>query len=76
MINRRGWVVLGIYAAVLILVCAHARAADAPQLDCAAIRFYVAEHGRAAALAWAIRQGYSLAEIREARRCLAPKPSR
>lgn len=76
MISARGLLVVWLSAAALILVCAHARAGEAPQLDCDAIRYYVAQHGKAAALAWAIRNGYTLAEIREARRCLAQQPSR
>lgn len=37
---------------------------------CELVREKVAEHGKAAALAWALKQGYSLAQIRQARRCL------
>jgi hypothetical protein len=70
MIPLRGFLVPLIAALVLIATCTHSRAADLPQVDCATIRYYVAEHGKAAALAWAIRNGYSWAEIREARRCL------
>lgn len=70
MINARGLLVVWLSALVLILVCSHARAADRPQYDCAVIRAYVAEHGQAAALGWAIRNGYSWRQIREARRCL------
>jgi hypothetical protein len=55
---------------VLIAIGCHARAADKPQIDCALVRQYVAEHGKARALAWAIENGYSWAQIREARRCL------
>ncbi len=70
MINGRGFLVVWLSAALLIFVCAHARAADAPQVDCALVRAMVAEHGKARALAWAIEQGYSWALIREARKCL------
>lgn len=55
-------------AAVLIWTGIHARAADHPPVDCVQVRAYVAEHGKAAALAWAIGQGYSWKQIREARR--------
>jgi hypothetical protein len=54
----------------LSLLSAPAYAADMPQIDCNLVRQYVAEHGRAKALAWAIREGYSWAEIRAAKRCL------
>lgn len=37
---------------------------------CDLVREKVAEHGKAAALAWALKQGYSLAQINRARRCL------
>jgi hypothetical protein len=39
-------------------------------ITCELVREKVAEHGKAAAIAWAIRQGYSLAQIRQAQRCL------
>ena len=48
-----------------------------PQLpagaSCDQIRALVAEHGKAKALAWAIRNGYSWTDIREARKCLTRK---
>lgn len=40
---------------------------------CEVVREKVAEHGRAVALAWAIKQGYSLSQIAAARRCLSTK---
>ncbi len=58
---------------ILAATCIRARAEET-KLDCAAIRYYVAVHGRTAALAWAIRNGYSLREIAEARKCLWSAP--
>ena len=55
---------------ILIAIGYHARAADKPQIDCALVRQYVAEHGKARALAWALENGFTWAQIREARRCL------
>lgn len=45
-------------------------APPAMPVDCATIRYHVAEHGRAKSIAWAIKNGYSWAQINEARRCL------
>ncbi|NEW91736.1 hypothetical protein [Rhodopseudomonas sp. BR0M22] len=39
-------------------------------VDCATVRYYVSEHGRAKSIAWAIKNGYSWAQIAEAKRCL------
>ncbi len=39
-------------------------------ITCEIVREKVAEHGKAVALAWALRQGYSFAQIRAARRCV------
>ncbi|KPG00005.1 hypothetical protein IP86_07695 [Rhodopseudomonas sp. AAP120] len=39
-------------------------------VDCATIRYHVAEHGKAKSIAWAIKNGYSWAQIAEAKRCL------
>jgi hypothetical protein len=41
-----------------------------PGATCEIVRERVAEHGKAVALAWALRQGFSFAQIRAARRCL------
>lgn len=57
-------------AAVLIATCTRSRAADLPNIDCAVIRSYVAEHGKAKALAWALQNGYSWKDIQQARKCL------
>jgi hypothetical protein len=37
---------------------------------CEIVREKVAEHGKAVALAWALKQGYSFAQIRRAKLCL------
>lgn len=70
-VQARGLVVVVLSALVLVTVCARARAADAPVIDCVLIRTMVAEHGKAKALAWAIEQGYGWRDIRAARKCLA-----
>ena len=61
-------------AILIILMTRPARADEVPGLPagitCGMIREKVAEHGKFVALAWAIRQGYSSAQIRVARRCL------
>lgn len=70
MILGRGWLVVVLSALVLVAVCARARAADVPVIDCVLVRAMVAEHGKARALAWAIENGYRWREIRAARKCL------
>lgn len=59
-------------AALIILMTRPARADEGlpPGITCEMIREKVAEHGKLVALAWAIRQGYSSAQIHAARRCL------
>lgn len=54
----------------LLVVLAFLSADLPPGVDCSMIRSYVAEHGRAKALAWALREGYSWRQIAEAKRCL------
>jgi hypothetical protein len=61
--------------AFILLLTMPARASIAPEglppgITCELIREKVAEHGKAVALAWALKQGYSFAQIRVARRCL------
>jgi hypothetical protein len=69
MINGRGLFILIVM--VLCFTAVRARAADLPPgVDCQMIRAYVAEHGKARALWWAVKEGYSPAEIAAARRCL------
>jgi hypothetical protein len=57
----------------MILVILLALATE-PQLPtgatCEQIRSLVAEHGKIKALAWAVRNGYSWPQIREAKKCL------
>lgn len=72
MIPTRGLLIPIIAALVLIATCTRSRADE--RFDCAAIRYYVAVHGRAAAIAWAVRNGYSLRDIAEARKCLRSAP--
>lgn len=57
-------------AALIVAFCLIAFPANAFQIDCALVRQYVAEHGRAKALAFALKNGATFAQIREARKCL------
>lgn len=41
-----------------------------PGASCEQIKSLVAEHGKVKALAWAVRNGYSWQQIREAKKCL------
>ena len=71
MVNSRGLAVLLLAVAVLLTVCVRARAADLPEgVDCATIRRYVQQHGQSKALIWALENGYTLAQINAARKCL------
>jgi hypothetical protein len=60
--------------AVFIALAGAALAADPPRLPpgvtCSDVRAKVAEHGKVYAYAWARLQGYSAAEIQQAKRCL------
>jgi hypothetical protein len=70
MIPLRAWLVPLFAVAILIAMGIRARAADLPPgMDCVMVRTYVAQHGKARALAWAIEQGYGWREIRAAKRC-------
>lgn len=40
------------------------------EISCEDVRAFVASHGRARSLAWALRQGATLADVRKAARCL------
>lgn len=42
----------------------------APPIDCEMVRAYVAQYGKVAALAKALEQGATWAQINQARRCL------
>ena len=70
--DRKVFLWAGLIAAAIVLTAAGiAGAAELPPgTDCETIRRLVAEHGKIKALAWAIRQGYSTEQIREARKCL------
>lgn len=70
---------MGLFALILVLIMLltiPARASTTPDtglpagITCEMVREKVAEHGKAVALAWALRQGYSFAQIRVAKRCL------
>lgn len=61
--------ILGAIVTFLFL-CTVAFAADLKQHNCEAIRAAVAEHGKIKAIRWARQQGYTWAEIAEARKCL------
>ena len=54
---------------IYLMLCGVALAADQP-IDCNLVRQYVAQHGKAKALAWAVREGYNWREIQMARKCL------
>jgi hypothetical protein len=71
--------ILGIALLIAILILLMTRpawSAPTPEpvlpvgINCEMIREKVAEYGKLAAWGWAIKQGYSLAQIRVARRCL------
>lgn len=57
-------------AAALIFLCL---ATPAQAFNCDEVRAYVAQHGRAKAIAHAIRNGATWQQIREANKCLLPK---
>jgi hypothetical protein len=62
--------------AFILLMTPQARASTSPDnglpvgITCELVREKVAEHGKAVALAWALKQGYSFAQIRAAKRFL------
>lgn len=64
----------GLIAAAFLIWATLAHAADPPKLPagvtCEAVRAKVAEHGRVYAYAWARLNGYSRAEVLEAKKCL------
>ncbi|MCK1430917.1 hypothetical protein [Bradyrhizobium sp. 87] len=66
---------IGLFALILLLTIP-AWASTTPDtglpagITCEMVREKVAEHGKAVALAWALKQGYSFAQIRAARRCV------
>jgi hypothetical protein len=69
---------MGLFALIVVFILIltiPARASTSPDnglpgFTCELVREKVAEHGKAVALAWALKQGYTFAQIRLARRCL------
>ncbi len=57
-------------AAATVVLCLIASPANAFQLTCADVRFYVAQYGKAKVIAYALRNGMTRRQIREAKRCL------
>lgn len=69
----RDWIIPALVAIALVATCTRARADPQrlpPGVTCAAVRAMVAEHGKVYAYAWARLQGYTAAQIAEAKRCL------
>lgn len=64
----------GVLAALIVIAATLAYAADPPRLppgvSCADVRAKVAENGKVYAYAWAKLNGYTTAEINEAKKCL------
>lgn len=58
-------------ATAIVVLCLIASNANAFQVDCNLVRQYVAEHGRAKALAFAIKHGATWKQLREAKKCLS-----
>lgn len=54
----------------IVTLCLFTTSASAFQVSCDDVRAYVAEHGRAKALAFAIKNGATWKQIKEARKCL------
>jgi hypothetical protein len=71
-----GMAIFALIAVLILLMTIPARASTSPDswlpagFTCEMVREKVAEHGKAVALAWALKQGYSFAQIRIAKRCL------
>jgi hypothetical protein len=71
-----GMAIFALISVLILLMTIPARASTTPDtglpagITCEMVREKVAEHGKAVALAWALRQGYSFAQIRAARRCV------
>ena len=54
----------------VVFLCLIAFPADAFQVSCDDVRAYVAEHGKASAIVFALKSGATWQQIREARRCI------
>ena len=71
MIPARAWFVPCLTVAILIALCARARAADLPAgFTCKHVRLYVWLYGEDAAEKEAKRKGATSHQINEARKCL------
>lgn len=73
--DRKVFLVAGaLYALVALIGAGFALAADPPRLPagvtCADVRAKVAEHGKVYAYAWAKLNGYTTAQINEAKKCV------
>lgn len=55
----------------IAVLCLIAFPANAFQVSCDDVRAYVAQHGKAAALLFALENGATWQQIKEARKCLA-----
>lgn len=75
--DRKVFLHAGLIAAAIVICATLAYAADPPRLPpgvtCADVRAKVAEHGKVYAYAWAKLNGYSSAEINEAKKCLGAR---
>jgi hypothetical protein len=56
--------------AAIAILCLTAFPAQAFQVSCDDVRAYVAQHGKAKALAFALKNGATFRQINEARKCL------
>lgn len=77
MINSRGALCIFLLSVALIILMGKAHSADAARLpagySCADVIENVKRYGYWPALIWARANGFTEAEIREAKRCLARK---
>ena len=58
--------------AATVFLCLIVSPAHSHQFNCNDVRAYVAQYGRAKALAYAIKHGATWREINEGRKCLQP----
>jgi hypothetical protein len=72
--DRKVFLHAGLIAAAVVIAATLAHAADPPRLPpgvtCADVRAKVAEHGKVYAYAWARLNGYTTAQINEAKKCV------
>jgi len=57
--------------AAILFLCLLLSPAQSHQFNCDEVRAYVSQHGRAKALAAALKHGATWREIKEARKCLS-----